>query len=151
MPSGPGARFSKVPKLFGWHNSLCIFKTKVFRDMKLCSYFNLYSLYNIWNEKISFTEWAGRSFTNDFSGPKSSRDFRETDPWGLTTIQRELCHPKYARKVSGLSRNRPQEPISQKSRNFSGLCHNSFISSQRRGSKPSNFAIPLVFLRLKSC
>ena len=22
-------------------------------------------------------------------------------------IQRELCHPKYARKVSGLSRNRP--------------------------------------------
>ena len=23
-------------------------------------------------------------------------------------IQRELCHPKYARKVSGLSRNRPQ-------------------------------------------
>ena len=25
-------------------------------------------------------------------------------------IQRELCHPKYARKVSGLSRNRPQAP-----------------------------------------
>ena len=24
---GPGARFSKVPKLFGRHNSLCIFKT----------------------------------------------------------------------------------------------------------------------------
>ena len=24
-------------------------------------------------------------------------------------IQRELCHPKYARKVSGLSTNRPQE------------------------------------------
>ena len=23
----------------------------------------------------------GRSFTNDFSGPKSSRDFRETGPW----------------------------------------------------------------------
>ena len=25
-------------------------------------------------------------------------------------IQRELCHPKYARKVSGLSRNRPLDP-----------------------------------------
>jgi len=24
-------------------------------------------------------------------------------------IQRELCHPKYAQKVSGLSRNRPPE------------------------------------------
>ena len=24
-------------------------------------------------------------------------------------VQRELCHPKYARKVSGLSRNRPQD------------------------------------------
>ena len=30
-------------------------------------------------------------------------------------------------------------------------CHNSFISSQRRGSKPSNFAIPLDFLALKTC
>ena len=27
-------------------------------------------------------------------------------------IQRELCHPKYTRKVSGLSRNRPQVPKS---------------------------------------
>ena len=31
-------------------------------------------------------------------------------------IQRELCHPKYARKVSGLSRNRPLGPVSRKSR-----------------------------------
>ena len=29
-------------------------------------------------DKTSFTGQAGRSFTNDFSGPKSSRDFRET-------------------------------------------------------------------------
>ena len=27
-------------------------------------------------------------------------------------IQRELCHPKYARKVSGLSRNGPQGRVS---------------------------------------
>ena len=32
-------------------------------------------------------------------------------------MQRELCHPKYARKVSGLSRNRPQVcclPVAEK-------------------------------------
>ena len=28
-------------------------------------------------------------------------------------IQRELCHPKYTRKVSGLSRNSPQAPFVQ--------------------------------------
>ena len=32
-------------------------------------------------EKISFTEWGDRSFTNGFSGPKGLRDFRETGPW----------------------------------------------------------------------
>ena len=59
----PGARFSKVPKFFGRHNSLCIFKTKVFGVTKLCSYFNLYSLYNIWNDQLHrisasvFYEW----------------------------------------------------------------------------------------------
>ena len=47
-----GARFSKAPRLFGWHNSLCIFKTKVFRVTKLWSYFNFYSLYNIWNDQL---------------------------------------------------------------------------------------------------
>ena len=36
-------------------------------------------------------------------------------------IQRELCHPKYARNFSGLSRNRPLVPVSRKSRNFSGV------------------------------
>ena len=48
----PGACFSKVPKFFGWHNSLCIFKTKVFRVTKLRSYFNFYSLYNIWKDHL---------------------------------------------------------------------------------------------------
>ena len=47
LNSRSGARFSKVPNLFGLHNSLCIFKTKVSRVTKLCSYFNFYSLYNI--------------------------------------------------------------------------------------------------------
>ena len=47
-----------------------------------------------------------------------------------------------------------QWPVSQKSRKFSGLFRVpqfSFVSSQRRGSKPSNLAILLVFLTLKTC
>ena len=48
---------------FVWHNSLCIFKTKAFRGTKLCSYFNLYSLYNLWTDQLNrlsrseFHEW----------------------------------------------------------------------------------------------
>ena len=52
---GPGARFSKVPKLFGrisGDNSLCIFKTKASRGTKLCNYFKLYSLYNISKDQL---------------------------------------------------------------------------------------------------
>ena len=48
----PGARFSKVPTLFGWHSSLCIFKAKASRNTKICTYFNFYSLY----EKTNFIE-----------------------------------------------------------------------------------------------
>ena len=47
----PGVCFSKVPKLFrvhlGWHNSLCIFKTKASRGTTLCPYIHSYSLYNM--------------------------------------------------------------------------------------------------------
>ena len=46
-PRWSGACFSKVLKLFGWHNSLSISETKASRGTKLCSYFNFYSLYNI--------------------------------------------------------------------------------------------------------
>ena len=31
---------------FGWHDSLCVFKTKASPGTKLCSYFNFYYLYN---------------------------------------------------------------------------------------------------------
>ena len=59
----PGTRLSKVPTLFGWHNSLCIFKAKASRGTKLCIYFNFYSLYNIWKDQLyrisrsQFEEW----------------------------------------------------------------------------------------------
>ena len=35
-------------------------------------------------QKTSFTGWAGRSFTNRFSGQKSFWDFQETGPWWQT-------------------------------------------------------------------
>ena len=48
--------FLKSPETFqayfGWHNSLCIFKTKASRGTKLCSYFCFYSLYNIWKDQL---------------------------------------------------------------------------------------------------
>ena len=37
---------------FGWHNCLCIFKTKASRGTKLSSYFYFYSLYNIWKDQL---------------------------------------------------------------------------------------------------
>ena len=37
---------------FGWHNSLCVFKTKGSRGTKLCSYFYFHSLYNIWKDQL---------------------------------------------------------------------------------------------------
>ena len=64
---------------FGWHNSLCIFKTKASRGTKLCSYFYFYSLYNIWEDQLY----------------RISRP--EFDEW--------LFGPE---NLSGLSRNRPQ-------------------------------------------
>ena len=39
-------------KFFGWHNSLCIFKTKVSWGTKLCTYFYFSSLYNIWKDQL---------------------------------------------------------------------------------------------------
>ena len=38
---------------FGWHTSLCIFKTKASRGTKLCSYFNFY--YSIWEDIHTWT------------------------------------------------------------------------------------------------
>ena len=59
--------FLKSPEIFrayfGRHNSLCIFKTKASRGTKLCSYFFLYSLYNISKNQLyrisrsHFYEW----------------------------------------------------------------------------------------------
>ena len=43
----------KSRNFFGrWRNSLRIFKTKVFRVKKLCSYFHFYPLYNMWKDQL---------------------------------------------------------------------------------------------------
>ena len=78
-----GACFSKVPKLFGPISGATIpFISSqrrgskpsnfaillVFLTLKICS-------------KIMFSKQADCSLTIAFSGPKSSRDFRETGPW----------------------------------------------------------------------
>ena len=65
--TGPRGPFLESPETFrahfGWHNSLCIFKTKASRGTKLCSYFNFYLLYNIRTEQLyrvsrsEFHEW----------------------------------------------------------------------------------------------
>ena len=79
----PGACFSKVPKLFGRiSGDIILFVSSKrrrleARNLAVILIFIPFTTY----EKTSFTEKAGRSFTNGFSGPKSSRDFRETGPW----------------------------------------------------------------------
>ena len=65
--TGAWGPFLESPETFRAHfrcpNSLCIFKTKAARGMKLCSYFNFYSLHNIRKDQLyrisksEFYEW----------------------------------------------------------------------------------------------
>ena len=91
----PGTRFSKSPETyrarFGWHNSLCIFKTKASRGTKLCSFFQLFSFYNIW--KYQLCGISGSEFYEWLVRPEKFRDVRETGHWtelfdglALTTV-----------------------------------------------------------------
>ena len=53
---------------FGLHNSLCILKAKASRGTKLCIYFNFYSLYNKWKDRLSRT--SGSQFYEWLFGPE---------------------------------------------------------------------------------
>ena len=53
---------------FGWHNSLCIFKTKASRGAKLRGYFYIYSLWNIWKDQLY--KICGSEFYEWFFGPQ---------------------------------------------------------------------------------
>ena len=91
----PGACFSKVPKLFGRiSDDIILFVSSKRRRIEARNFaviliFIPFPTY----EKTSFTEKAGR-FTNSFSGPKSSRDFRETCPWSQTFYERKKSRIK---------------------------------------------------------
>ena len=77
-----GARFAKVPKLFGHISGRIILFACSKRRRLEARNFAVVLIYIPFTtyEKTSFTELAGRSFTNDFSGPKCFRDFQETGP-----------------------------------------------------------------------
>ena len=89
-----GACFSKVPKLFGRISGDIILSVSSKRRRLEARNFAVILIFIpfITYEKIRFTEKAGRSFTNGFSGPKSSRDFRETGPRELLNLQNPRQH-----------------------------------------------------------
>ena len=77
-----GARFSKVPKLFGRISGyIILFVSSERRRLGTRNFaFILIFIPFTTYEKTGFPELACRSFTNGFSGPKSFPDFRETGP-----------------------------------------------------------------------
>ena len=76
-----GACFSKVPKFFGRIlGDIILFVSSKRRRLEARNFAVIFIPLTTC-EKISFTEKAGRNFTNGFSGPKCFRDFRETGPW----------------------------------------------------------------------
>ena len=98
--SRSGARFSKVPKLFGRISGYIIHfvssKRKRLEARNLA--FILIFVPFITYEKTGFTELADRSFRNGFSGPESFRDFRETGARSLISRGSEgliNSHPFY--------------------------------------------------------
>ena len=78
----PGACFSKVPKLFGPISGTTIPFISSQRRGSNPSNFAILLIFLILKacKKISFSKRADCSLTTSFSGPKSSRDVRETGP-----------------------------------------------------------------------
>ena len=80
---GPGTCISKVPKLFGPISGATIPSISSQRRGSKPPNFAILLVFLILKtcKKISFSKQADCSLTTSFSGPKSSRDFRETGPW----------------------------------------------------------------------
>ena len=89
LPAGSEAHFSKVPKLFGSISGATIpFISSQRRGSKPSnSAILLVFLILKTCKKISFSKQADCSLTTSFSGPKSSRYFRETGPSTLVYIE----------------------------------------------------------------
>ena len=86
-------RFLESPETsrahFGWHNSLCTFKTKASRGTTFWRYFNSISLYNVWKDhlyRISGSEFYGWLF-----GYQTFRDVRETGPGPVVWVSPNAC------------------------------------------------------------
>ena len=88
---------------FGWHNSLCNFKTRASRGRKLWSYFYFYSLFNVWKDQLY--RISRSEFTNGYSGPKSFRDLRETGP------RPQLFKETIALAIYWINPSSPDNPI----------------------------------------
>jgi len=84
---GSGACFSKVPKLFGPISGATIaFISSQLRGSKPSNFAVLLVFLILKTcEKISCSKQADCSLITSFSGPKSSRDFRETGPWCIVS------------------------------------------------------------------
>ena len=93
---GPGARFSKVPKLFGSISGATITFISSQRRGSKPSDFAILLVFLILKKckKISFSKQADCSLTTSFSGPKSSRDFRETGPRQRSALHKDMAHFK---------------------------------------------------------
>ena len=78
-----GACFPKVPKLFGSISGTTISLISSQRRGSKPSNFAILLVFLTLKAclKINYSKQADCSFTTGFSGPKSSRDFRETGPW----------------------------------------------------------------------
>ena len=93
----PGARFSKVPKLFGWQKSLCTFNRDTFRALKLCSYFADHSFksYFFGPDKLPGLSRNGpEALSHDFSAVyRMERRVKEhSHPVGFFTSIRIILH-----------------------------------------------------------
>ena len=95
---GPGACLSKVPKLFGPLSGATIAFISSQRRGSKPSNFVFLVLKTC--KKISFSKQADCSLTTSLSGPKSSRDFRETDPWGTNKLLRRYTYKNQVRHSS---------------------------------------------------
>ena len=78
----PGARFSKVPKLYGPFSGATIpFVSQEWRGFKSSNFTVIFFCVALKTcLKIGFPNQAVGNFTFGFSGPKNFRDFRETGP-----------------------------------------------------------------------
>jgi len=97
MTLRPGTCFLKVPKLFGpIPGATTAFMSSQRRGSKP-SNFAILSVFLVLKtcKKITFSKQADCSLTASFSGPKSSRHFRETGPWGpFLEIPENVSGPK---------------------------------------------------------